>query len=157
MMRRQHPDREAMIVAHRRSRVRRHGATVMRRTSSTTSCRSPRSASSRPSTRWDPERGVAFATYAVPTIFGELRRTSATSPGTCVRPPRGVQDLCLAVAKTRAALYAGLGREPGSADYAQRLGRSPDALAGATAKTDRRWLRAQIGSGGGGTELHARR
>jgi RNA polymerase sigma-B factor len=54
--------------------------------------------------RWDPDRGLALATYAVPTVLGELRRHFRDHTW-LVRPPRAVQDLALAVygASRRAA------------------------------------------------------
>jgi RNA polymerase sigma-B factor len=42
--------------------------------------------------RWDPDRGVAFTTFAVPTILGELRH-HLRDRSWCVRPPRRLQDL----------------------------------------------------------------
>jgi RNA polymerase sigma-B factor len=45
---------------------------------------------------WDPDRGVALASYAVPTILGELRRHFRDHTW-LVRPPRALQDLALAV------------------------------------------------------------
>jgi RNA polymerase sigma-B factor len=53
--------------------------------------------------RWDPERGTTFATFAVPTMLGELRhylrdRTWA------VKPPRAEQELALAVRRAHAGL-----------------------------------------------------
>jgi RNA polymerase sigma-B factor len=45
---------------------------------------------------WDPDRGLAVSTYAVPTILGELRRHFRDHTW-LVRPPRALQDLALAV------------------------------------------------------------
>jgi len=41
--------------------------------------------------RWDPDRGSAFTTFAVPTILGELRRQFRDRTWT-IRPPRDLQD-----------------------------------------------------------------
>ena len=46
--------------------------------------------------RWDPDRGLAFSSYAVPTILGELRRYFRDATWD-VRPARDLQELCLAV------------------------------------------------------------
>jgi RNA polymerase sigma-B factor len=77
--------------------------------------------------RWEPERGVTFATYAVPTILGELRRYFRDFTWG-VRPPRPVQDLCLAIARAREPLSSALGREPTVADFAARLDRAPEEI-----------------------------
>jgi RNA polymerase sigma-B factor len=73
--------------------------------------------------RWDPHRGVAFSTFAVPTITGELRRHFRDRTWT-VRPPRDLQDLYLAVQQVRQNLFHELRREPTAADVAERLGRT---------------------------------
>jgi RNA polymerase sigma-B factor len=77
--------------------------------------------------RWDPDRGVAFATYAVPTILGELRRFFRDATWD-VRPPRDVQDLSLSIRRAREQLYGALGREPTVADLTERLDRSPEEV-----------------------------
>jgi RNA polymerase sigma-B factor len=45
---------------------------------------------------WDPDRGSPLATYAIPTILGELRRHFRDHTW-LVRPPRALQELALAV------------------------------------------------------------
>jgi RNA polymerase sigma-B factor len=72
--------------------------------------------------RWDPDRGVAFTSYAVPTIVGELRRHFRDHVWS-VRPPRDVQELFLAVRRGREHLWQEIGREPSAQELATRLGR----------------------------------
>jgi RNA polymerase sigma-B factor len=50
--------------------------------------------------RWDPDRGTTFASFAVPTMLGELRRYFRDHTW-AVRPPRAKQELALAAAKAR--------------------------------------------------------
>jgi RNA polymerase sigma-B factor len=71
--------------------------------------------------RWDPDRGTAFSTFAVPTILGQLRRHFRDSTW-LVRPPRDLQELWLEVSKARDELWQELGRSPTARDVANRLG-----------------------------------
>jgi RNA polymerase sigma-B factor len=75
--------------------------------------------------RWDPHRGVAFSTFAVPTIAGELRRYFRDRTWT-VRPPRDLQELYLDVQRVREGLFHELRREPTAGDVAAELGRPVD-------------------------------
>jgi RNA polymerase sigma-B factor len=75
--------------------------------------------------RWDPDRGTTFSTYAVPTIVGELRRYYRDTTW-AVRPPRDLQELHLRTLRARGALIQRLGREPSVADLAQDLQCSSD-------------------------------
>jgi RNA polymerase sigma-B factor len=70
--------------------------------------------------RYDPARGNAFASYAVPTILGELRRYFRDC---CwdVHVPRGAQELALRVEQTQSQLTGDLGRPPTVAELAQYM------------------------------------
>ncbi len=88
--------------------------------------------------RWDPERGTAFTSFAVPTILGELRRHFRDCTW-MVRPPRALQELALQVMRVRNQLWAADGREPAVADLAAALGRPPEAIAEAVAAIEGRY------------------
>jgi len=77
--------------------------------------------------RWDPDRGTTFATFAVPTILGELRRYFRDTTW-AVRPPRSAQELSLAVSKARDRLWQQGSRAPTVADIAASLGRSEEEV-----------------------------
>src|SRR3954465_2594057 len=85
--------------------------------------------------RWDPERGLAFSSYAVPTILGELRRYFRDSTWD-VRPARDLQELCLAVEEARETLWAELSRSPTVADLAHRLERHEEEIVEALQATE---------------------
>jgi RNA polymerase sigma-B factor len=70
--------------------------------------------------RFDPERGVAFSSYAVPTIAGELRRYFRDRTW-AVRPPRDLQERALAVEKTTTELTNRLGHSPTVRQIGQSL------------------------------------
>jgi RNA polymerase sigma-B factor len=91
--------------------------------------------------RWDPERGLAFSSYAVPTILGELRRYFRDSTWD-VRPARDLQELCLAVEEARDALWLELGRSPTVSDLAAYVDRAPEEVMEALQASDGRSLRS---------------
>jgi RNA polymerase sigma-B factor len=91
--------------------------------------------------RWDPERGLAFSSYAVPTILGEIRRYFRDATWD-VRPARDLQELCLNVEDAREKLWAELGRSPTVADLAERLGRAPEEVVEALQATEGRSVRS---------------
>jgi RNA polymerase sigma-B factor len=70
--------------------------------------------------RFDPTRGNAFVSYAVPTILGELRRYFRDC---CwdVHVPRGAQELALRVEEVQARLTGTLGRPPSVAQIAEYM------------------------------------
>jgi RNA polymerase sigma-B factor len=71
--------------------------------------------------RFDPERGTAFSTFAVPTISGELKR-HFRDRGWAIRVPRSIQERILRVNRAAAELPGLLGRDATVADIAGRLG-----------------------------------
>jgi RNA polymerase sigma-B factor len=75
--------------------------------------------------RWDPDHGAAFATFAIPTILGELRRYFRDSTW-AVRPPRPVQELALAVGRLHGELPDHGSRDEATAVLAARLRRSEE-------------------------------
>lgn len=70
--------------------------------------------------RYEPEQGTAFASYAVPTILGELKRYFRDS-GWSVHVPRGVQERVLRVNQAIGKLSPELGRSPTPAETADHL------------------------------------
>jgi RNA polymerase sigma-B factor len=68
--------------------------------------------------RFDPERGVSFSSYAVPTILGELRR-HFRDRGWAIHVPRDLKEASLRVEK---ALKAHAGRSPTPAQLARDTG-----------------------------------
>jgi RNA polymerase sigma-B factor len=87
--------------------------------------------------RWDPDRGVVFTSFAIPTILGELRH-HLRDRSWCVRPPRRVQDLSQSIDRAQWELRATTGREPTIAQLANRLGRSRDDVTEAVLATQGR-------------------
>ncbi len=78
--------------------------------------------------RFDPERGLAFSTYAVPTMAGEIKR-HFRDRGWSVRVPRDLQELALKVERTASELSPSLGRQPTVAEIADAIGvRDEDVL-----------------------------
>lgn len=77
--------------------------------------------------RFDPERGTAFSTFAVPTILGELKRYFRDT-GWAVHVPRGTQERVLQVGRTVAELSTRLGRSPLPAEIAAELGISREQV-----------------------------
>ena len=70
--------------------------------------------------RFDPERGTAFSTFAVPTILGELKR-HFRDRGWSVHVPRDVQERILKVERALAELPSKLGHSPTIQEIGQRI------------------------------------
>jgi RNA polymerase sigma-B factor len=71
--------------------------------------------------RFDPDRHVAFSSFAVPTILGELRRHFRGRTW-ALRVPRDVRDAVLAVDRASEGLASELGRSPSVAEVADATG-----------------------------------
>jgi RNA polymerase sigma-B factor len=71
--------------------------------------------------RFDPDRGLAFSSFAVPTIVGELKR-HFRDHGWGVRVPRDVQELKLKLDRLVTSLTSELGRAPTPGELAERTG-----------------------------------
>ena len=70
--------------------------------------------------RFDPSRGTAFSTYAVPTILGELKRYFRDS-GWALHVPRGMQERTMKLHQASEELYRRLGRSPTTSELAGEL------------------------------------
>jgi RNA polymerase sigma-B factor len=77
--------------------------------------------------RFDPEYGVTFATFAVPTITGELRRHFRDTTW-AVHVPRRARDLQHTVKQAIAELSQILGRSPTANEVADHAGIDVDAV-----------------------------
>ena len=77
--------------------------------------------------RFDPERGFAFSSFAVPTILGELRRHFRDKTWS-VRVPRDLQELSLTVERVATTLTHDLRRPPTIAEIAAAVGTTDEAV-----------------------------
>jgi RNA polymerase sigma-B factor len=77
--------------------------------------------------RFDPDNGAGFVSYALPTMYGELRRHFRDHSWT-VRPPRTLQDHALLVERTGENLLTELGRPPSVDQIAARSGLSVEEV-----------------------------
>ena len=87
--------------------------------------------------RFDPERGINFASFAVPTILGELKRYFR-STGWSAHVPRSAQEMALHVDRASREITASTGHDPRVEHLADYLEISAeDVLAGLWAGTAR--------------------
>jgi RNA polymerase sigma-B factor len=77
--------------------------------------------------RFDPERGTAFSSFAVPTIAGELKRYFRDK-GWALRVPRDLQELAQRVGRSTDRLVHELGRAPTVAEIAGALEITPEQV-----------------------------
>jgi RNA polymerase sigma-B factor len=77
--------------------------------------------------RFDLDRGVAFSSYAVPTILGELKRYFRDS-GWAVHVPRGVQERAMQVDRAVKELSGRLGHSPSVDEVAEQVDASVEEV-----------------------------
>jgi RNA polymerase sigma-B factor len=77
--------------------------------------------------RFDPARGNAFSTFAVPTIVGELKRYFRDT-GWAVHVPRPIQERIGQVNRAVNDLSRDLGRSPSPHELADRIGSSVEEV-----------------------------
>jgi RNA polymerase sigma-B factor len=70
--------------------------------------------------RFDAERGIAFSSFAVPTILGELKRYFRDL-GWAIHVPRGAQERALKVEEIQRKLTSAHGRSPTVAQLAEYM------------------------------------
>ena len=71
--------------------------------------------------RFDPERGIEFPTFALPTVVGEMKRFFRDTSW-AVHVPRRLQELRLTLARATDDLAQRLDRAPTTAELAEHLG-----------------------------------
>ncbi|MEU9353402.1 RNA polymerase sigma factor SigF [Streptomyces griseoloalbus] len=70
--------------------------------------------------RFDPDRGVQFPTFAMPTVIGEIKRYFRDNVRT-VHVPRRLHELWVQVNSATEDLTTAFGRSPSTAEIAERL------------------------------------
>ena len=78
--------------------------------------------------RFDPDRGIAFTSFAVPTILGELKRHFRDKTWS-IHLSRGAQESIARVEKTTEALRQELGRFPSVSEVAAACAMTIEAVA----------------------------
>ena len=84
--------------------------------------------------RYDPERGISFSSFAVPTILGELRR-HIRDHCWAVRVPRSVQENALRVGAATREFFGRFGRSPSPREIAAETGLDVEQVLEATIAT----------------------
>lgn len=77
--------------------------------------------------RYDPSLGLAFTTFAYPTVRGEILRWLRDCSWE-IKPPRDLRDVSLRVQKLQQQLTAELGRTPTEAELADLTGLPAEAV-----------------------------
>ncbi|MFI8823478.1 SigB/SigF/SigG family RNA polymerase sigma factor [Streptomyces sp. NPDC053431] len=78
--------------------------------------------------RFDPDRGIEFSAFALPTVVGEMKRFFRDTSW-AVRVPRRLQELRIDLAKAGDTLEQRLGHRPTRAEVAEHLNLPEDRVA----------------------------
>lgn len=102
--------------------------------------------------RFDTRYSTTFSTYAVPLIFGELRRFLRDDG--LIKVSRSIKEEAARILKNRQELDQELGRAPTLLELSKRVGRAPAEISAAlTACSDAVSFYAPASSGSAGKEL----
>lgn len=85
--------------------------------------------------RYQDDQGASFASFAIPTITGELKRYFRDH-GWMIRPPRRLQELRAKAISARSDWEQRLGREVGAGELAEQLGVPSSQLRDALSSSD---------------------
>ena len=77
--------------------------------------------------RYDPTRGIAFTSFATPTILGEIKRYFRDK-GWAIRVPRRLQELRMSISAITGEMSQDLGRSPTPRELAEKLGISVEEV-----------------------------
>lgn len=77
--------------------------------------------------RFEPERGLAFSTFATPTITGEIKR-HFRDRAWAIRVPRSLQELGQRVTRATAEMTGTLGRSPTVDEIAEAVGADVESV-----------------------------
>jgi RNA polymerase sigma-B factor len=81
---------------------------------------------------FDPGYGVAFGSYAMPTMVGEIKR-HFRDKGWALHVPRRLQEICMRISQVMGPLTQRLGRAPTVAELAEDLKESEEDVAAGVA------------------------
>jgi RNA polymerase sigma-B factor len=100
--------------------------------------------------RFDLERQVSLATYATPTVVGEIKR-HFRDKGWAIRVPRALQELNAAISRTIERLTVRQGRSPTIAEIAREVEATPEEVLEAL-EVGSAYSTVSLSSGPGGEE-----
>jgi len=101
--------------------------------------------------RYRSDQRTRFATYATPTILGEIKRHFRDKTAG-IKVPRPLQELYRAARRASVLLTAELGRAPSASELADRLGVTEEAVGAALAGSEAATHLVSLESGAGSSD-----